>query len=539
MLDKFKLSTRIFSLGIVITVCFSGIFLWLYPKIKQNMYDAKYLKTRHLVESAWSVLDFYAKQAESNAMTLKNAQDAAKKAVKNMRYEKNDYFWLNDMTPKMVMHPVKPKLDGKDLTNNQDPNGKRLFIEMVQVCKKNGAGFVDYYWSKPGESEPVPKISYVKLLPQWGWIIGSGIYIDDVEKELSNTFWLISVISIFIALGGLLLSFFMSRSITKPINRIIVDLNEGADQVASASEQVSQASQSLAEGSSEQAASLEETVSALEEIATVSKHTAELTLGAEQLMNENIKKSGQSLKSLIELTQKMDQIEADGGRIGQIIKTIDEIAFQTNLLALNAAVEAARAGEAGTGFAVVADEVRNLAIRATDAAKNTQELLDGTIQRVSQSASAIKEVNSEFEGIIESATAIGEKTFAITTASSEQSKSIEQVGSAAGQLEQITQQNAANSEESASAAEELSAQAETMQEVIHGLLALVEGRAGSKILTHYVGNETQKNTAGKIQTKLRKALKLNRRIKDPEGLPAGKLRPESSDRLENVAFDDF
>jgi methyl-accepting chemotaxis protein len=520
MLAKFKLSTRILSIGFAVTVCFSMIFIWLYPKIKQNMYDAKYVKTRHLVEAAWNVLDYYAKQADSSAMPLEIAQTTAKKVVKSLRYEQKDYFWLNDMAPKMIMHPIKPELDGKDLANNQDPNGKRLFVEMVEVCKKNGAGFVDYYWSKPGKSEPVPKISYVKLLPQWNWIIGSGIYIDDVEKELSQTFWLIFATMAFIALGGMLLSYFMSRSIAGPINRIIEDLNEGAEQVASASVEVSHASQSLAEGTSEQAASLEETASTLEEMVAVSKETTELTHGAEQLMNENITQSGQSLRSLIDLTRKMDQIEADGGRIGQIIKTIDEVAFQTNLLALNAAVEAARAGEAGAGFAVVADEVRNLAIRATEAAKNTQELLDGTILRVSESAGAIKAVNSEFEGIIESATAIGEKTFALTKASGEQARGLEQVSTAASQLEQITQQNAANSEESASAAEELSAQAQTMQDSIRGLVELVEGRSDIDMPGNSPSRRPEISIAGKKRSGLRKAFQSIIRSKKPESLPS-------------------
>ncbi len=506
MSPKFKLSTKILSLGIVITICFALIFLWLYPKLKQNMYDARYLKTRNLVEAAWGVLEYYVKQAESNTMTLEKAQAGARAAIKNMRYEHNDYFWLNDMTPKMVMHPLKPELDGKDLTDNKDPNGKRLFVEMVKVCSKDGAGFVDYYWPKPGEAKPVPKISYVKLIPQWKWIIGSGIYIDDVEKELAHTYRLIFVLIAIIAAGGLLVSYLMSRSIAGPINQVIEDLDLGVEQIASTAAQVSQSSQSLAQGSSEQAASLQETVSALEEMAATSKETTELTRGAGQLMNENIEKSAQSLKSLIDLTRKMAQIEADSGRIGQIIKTIDEIAFQTNLLALNAAVEAARAGEAGAGFAVVADEVRNLAIRATEAAKNTQELLDATIKRVSESADAIKEVNSDFEGIIESATVMGEKTAAITTASSEHSRGIEQVSTAAGRIEQITQQNAATSEESASAAEELSAQAETMQGVVRDLVGLIEGRTVTAGPAIHTRSGTKLTTAGKMPQRRRKVI---------------------------------
>ncbi len=286
---------------------------------------------------------------------------------------------------------------------------------------------------------------------------------------------------------GVLLSLYSVRSITKPLKRVIEGLDEGADQVASAAAEVTNSSQSLAQGSSEQAAALEETTSTVEEIAAQSKGTSSLTEGAEELMKENIRKSGASLKSLLELTSKMDRIEADGDKIGQIIKTIDEIAFQTNLLALNAAVEAARAGEAGAGFAVVADEVRNLAIRATDAAKNTQQLLDGTIKRVSESARSIKTMNSDFKAIIESATVMGEKTAAITEASRNQTAGIGQINKAMDEMDKVTQQNAAAAEESASAAEELNAQAEQMQGFVGSLTALVtksgKGAPAEKVKT--------------------------------------------------------
>ncbi len=278
-----------------------------------------------------------------------------------------------------------------------------------------------------------------------------------------------------LALVCLSILYFIRQWVTIPVSKIAAGLKDGANLVASSSGQIASASQSLAEGTSEQAASLEETTASLEEMTAMSKTTSEMTLGAEQLMNENIEKSGQSLKAMVDLTRKMAQIEADSDQIGQIIKTINAIAFQTNLLALNAAVEAARAGKAGAGFAVVAGEVRNLAIRATEAAENTQELLDGTIKRVGESAQAIKAMNSDFEGIIESATVMGEKTDAITAASKEQTKRIEQISQAAREMDIVTQQNAASSEESASAAEELSAMSEEMKIIVNDLTRIVYG----------------------------------------------------------------
>jgi len=201
-----------------------------------------------------------------------------------------------------------------------------------------------------------------------------------------------------------------------------------------------------------------------------------MTRGTQALMNQNIENSGQSLKAIVDITIKINQIVADSDKMGEIIKTIDQIAFQTNLLALNAAVEAARAGEAGAGFAVVADEVRNLATKSTEAARTTQSLLDETISRISQVSDSISTMNKNFEGIVESATVIGEKTDSITSASLEIAKGLEQIATATTEIDKITQQIASNSEESAAASEELSAQAEEMGAVVAELTRMVYGK---------------------------------------------------------------
>ncbi len=279
----------------------------------------------------------------------------------------------------------------------------------------------------------------------------------------------------FIAGVSIMLTNFIivTTNLVNPMKRIIEDLRNGAVHVAAAAEHVSNSSLQSARGASDQAASLEETSASLEEMTAQSRETSELTSGAENLMNENIAKSINSLTSLVELTRKMNKIEADSDKISQIIKSIDEIAFQTNLLALNAAVEAARAGEGGAGFAVVADEVRNLAIRATDAAKNTQELLDSTVKRIIESARSIKAMNNDFEGIIESATVIGEKTTAITEASKLQSRGIDQINMAVTDMDLVTRQSAANAEEYAGLSEEMTAQSSELKRITDELVEIV------------------------------------------------------------------
>jgi methyl-accepting chemotaxis protein len=133
MLRRFHLSTRIMVMGLAIALAFSVVFAWLYPRLKGRLYDAKYLKTRHVVESAWGVLDHFQKAAAEGRMSEADAKAAAIAVVKGMRYEDADYFWINDTEPRMVMHPMKPELDGQDLSGYTDPNGKHLFVSFVEV----------------------------------------------------------------------------------------------------------------------------------------------------------------------------------------------------------------------------------------------------------------------------------------------------------------------------------------------------------------------------------------------------------------------
>lgn len=289
-----------------------------------------------------------------------------------------------------------------------------------------------------------------------------------------------SIIGITIAgfIFGILLGLFLSRSISKSLNRVIESLSEGANQVTCASGQVSSSSQSLAECTSEQAAAIEEISASLEEMSSMSRQNADNTNQANSLMTEArqiVASAGESMKLM---TRSMEEISTAGQEIGKIIKTIDEIAFQTNLLALNAAVEAARAGEAGQGFAVVADEVRNLAQRAADAAKNTSELIEGTIKKIDQGSQLVKTADQGFTEVAANAGKVGELVGEVAAASREQTQGIDQVNHTIAQMDKNIQGNAANAEESAAASEQLNAQAESMNLTVVELLMLIGGTKG-------------------------------------------------------------
>ena len=274
---------------------------------------------------------------------------------------------------------------------------------------------------------------------------------------------------------GVVLAIVITRSIVKPINQIIQDLTDGAQQVAAASTQVSSASQSLAEGATEQAAGLEETSSSLEEMSSMTRQNADNAQQANLLASETSKSANEGVSSMAHMNRAIEEIRASSDETAKIIKVIDEIAFQTNLLALNAAVEAARAGEAGKGFAVVAEEVRNLAIRSAEAAKNTSSLIEESVKNAQNGVGISVEVTRVFEEIVQKIDRTSNLISEITAASQEQAQGIDQVNTAVGQMDKVTQQNAANAEESASASEELSAQAEQMNSVVQRLVSLVTG----------------------------------------------------------------
>ncbi len=331
--------------------------------------------------------------------------------------------------------------------------------------------------------QDVEKIATFRTQERTGWMVMAIAPVQEFLAPIARIkFWAAVVgLGAVLCVGGI--TWLTTSRMFRLVRRVIASLTAAGAQISSASTQVSAASQSLAEGATEQAAGLEETSSSLEEMASMTKQNADNAQQANTLASEARRAADTGTDSMTRMNGAIREIQKSSDETSKIIKVIDEIAFQTNLLALNAAVEAARAGEAGKGFAVVAEEVRNLAMRSAEAAKNTANMIEESVKNAKNGVDIATEVGKVLDEIVQGIGKTTDLVSEIAAASQEQAQGIDQVNTAVSQMDKVTQQNAANAEESASASEELSSQAESMNDIVGELIALVGGStnpAGSR-----------------------------------------------------------
>ena len=501
------------KLGLLIASAVLGIAvltaLFLLSERKLILEERKN-NVRQVVETAYGLVGYYHDLARKGVLTEPQAQQQALEAVKALRYSGAEYFWINDMHPRMLMHPISQQLmDAKDLSVLKDATGKLFFAEMIRAVQTNGAGFVAYEWVKPGGTQPMPKVSYVKGFAPWGWVIASGVYVDTVESVIMDRVVSFSLGGLALAGVLLVIGLAIARGLLRQLGgepdyasrithriaqgdltvavdlkkndqsslmhaiknmrdslaAVVADVRQGSDTIATASSQIAAGNQDLSSRTEEQASSLEETAASMEELTSTVRQNADNARQANQLA---VSASSVAVKGgavVSQVVQTMDAINTSSRKIVDIIGVIDGIAFQTNILALNAAVEAARAGEQGRGFAVVAAEVRSLAQRSAAAAKEIKTLIDDSVQKVGEGSEQVAQAGNTMNEIVGSVKRVTDIMAEITSASQEQTQGIEQVHQAITQMDQVTQQNAALVEEAAAAAGSLQEQA---TELLHG-----------------------------------------------------------------------
>lgn len=442
-----KIKRRLQLNLIIVFISFVVFIILTLNAFKSSLLEQKYKKTQNIVEVAYEIIEHSFNLIALEGITTEEAQKLAKNSINSIRYDKTNYYWINDYSATMVMHPIKPALIGKDLSEFKDPNGLKLFQAIVDVVNKNNEGFVSFYWAKQTGEEPVAKVGYVKGFKEWGWIVGSGIYLDDVDTEFSSMAILTSSIGAIAFFIFIIFTVFIQRSILKPLNetvemidnisegegdltkrlpvkgndeitsltrgfnmfsekisRLVTDVGSSASQVkdnANSLDSLNQTAKSLAEQQSEQTGQLESSMKEMQttinEVAKNAENAAHETNEGKELVNKGqnivittVKEIGALSNNVQEAFLVIKRLAEESESIETVLEVIKSIADQTNLLALNAAIEAARAGEQGRGFAVVADEVRTLASRTGQATEEIQKMIH-KLQQGSHSAVSVIE----------------------------------------------------------------------------------------------------------------------------------------------------
>ncbi|MGL1957638.1 MAG: methyl-accepting chemotaxis protein [Colwellia sp.] len=416
-------------------------------KAYQSLLQQKYSANQQVVETAYGVIEHFYLQQNEGVLSEDNAKKQALAVLKSLRYDKENYFWVNDFSPTMLMHPIKPKLNGKSVAAVKDPDGTALFVDMVNVVQAKGEGFVPYKWPKPGVDDPVDKISFVKGFTQWQWIIGSGTYIDDIEVIFSSQRNTLLIYALIITIIIAMLGYFIGKSIivpthqasnlmkeiaqgdgdltqvldhnaqdeisrlahyynefTKKMRESLVDVANNSNLVLEHAKSVASVSDSAQSLTQSQNDITTQVATAMEQMTAQIREVSNNANAAEQAANDarnNTSQGKQIISSTIEQMQSLstnidgvshviDSLAAESDNIGSVLDVIRGIAEQTNLLALNAAIEAARAGEQGRGFAVVADEVRTLANRTEQSTNEIQQMIQKLQSGAQEAVTAVK-----------------------------------------------------------------------------------------------------------------------------------------------------
>jgi methyl-accepting chemotaxis protein len=498
---RFASKALIISLAFMVPMV--GLLAWLLTDETQLGRQDRMDATRQHVEVAHGVIAWAHAEETAGRLSREEAQQRAIQVLVGLRYDKTEYFWVNDMTPRVVMHPTNPKLNGQDVSGLKDPNGLALFKAFVDVVRRDGQGFVAYQWPKPGSDKPVDKLSYVKGFEPWGWVVGSGIYIDDLRQNEQRRWVMtggVTVLALVVA-GYLFLSFyrvmdgglketrrhlramtdgdlttspspwgndeaaqlmFELRAMQDSLRQMVQRVRQCSDEIVHSSNEIATGAMDLSSRTEQAASNLEQSAASMEQIAATVNTSAEHTRDASQIAQRNAAIASEGGQVMHEVIQTMDDIRASSAKIGEIIGAIDGIAFQTNILALNAAVEAARAGEQGRGFAVVAGEVRMLAQRSAEAAREIKGLIGTSVEQVASGAAVVRKAGGTIDDIVSSSQRVNQLLGEVATAASEQSGGIQQIGQAVQDLDRMTQQNAALVEETAAAASALNGQAQTL-----------------------------------------------------------------------------
>ncbi|MDA8455416.1 methyl-accepting chemotaxis protein [Acidovorax sp. GBBC 3334] len=474
-------------------------------------YEARQSALADITDMALSVLADYEKQAQAGKMGQEEARRAAMERVAAQRYGKDGYVTLINADSVIVMHPIKPELNGKNMLSFKDAKGTPLYVNIAATgSSAQGRGFLEYWWPRPGSDAPSPKLGYAVRFKPWNWDLVAGDYVDDIEQTFRNTLYRAVGLLALLGLAISVFTGFVVRDIERSVGgeptaaaqaalrmaegdlQAAIALRPGDDRslmhaigfmrdrlgsilqriqqatgtIDHAAAEISQGNADLSRRTEQQASSLQQTASSMEELTATVRQNADNARQAAQYVSTTAQTAEQGGKAVHQVVESMRSINASSRKISEIIGVIDGIAFQTNILALNAAVEAARAGEQGRGFAVVAGEVRNLAQRSASAAREIKALISESVNEVQNGSDLVEKAGRTMGEVVESVQRISGLMEGIASANAEQTAGIEEVNRAVTQMDEMTQQNAAMVEQASAATAAMASQVSVLRDAL-------------------------------------------------------------------------